>query len=59
MERFKISNPFKVKAVVNVDVTPQSAAADEKDVFTVQPAKLDIPAHEYRCVPHCSSCSVC
>ena len=39
---------FQVRCVVNLDVAPQSAA--DKDVFTVQPASVEIQPHEHRYV---------
>ena len=46
VERFKISNPNKIKALVDFNLQgddEQSLAA-----FSVQPASVDIPSHEHR-----------
>jgi hydrocephalus-inducing protein len=47
-QRFKISNPFKVRALVKYSI--ESRNDKEKDIFTLQPSSDDIPPHEYRYV---------
>ncbi|KAH8070819.1 hypothetical protein JL721_4732 [Aureococcus anophagefferens] len=57
-ERFKITNPNKVAAVVNFAISPKAAEGGREDprsvggpdVFTVQPANCEVPPHEHRYV---------
>jgi len=47
-EKFKISNPNKVRA--NVKFKIDSNEAKDANIFTVQPSEFDIPSHEHRYV---------
>mmetsp|Transcript_2050 Transcript_2050/g.4151 ORF Transcript_2050/g.4151 Transcript_2050/m.4151 type:complete len:2040 (-) Transcript_2050:7-6126(-) len=47
-ERFKISNPNKIKAIVNFSVEPRNDQS--KDIFSVHPTNLELPSHEYEFV---------
>ena len=53
-ERFKITNPNKIKAMVSFDVTmrglDEGKDASNGAAFQVQPASLELPPHEHRYV---------
>ena len=51
-ERFKITNPNKIKALVNFDVTMRGVDAESTTdaAYQVQPSSLELPPHEHRYV---------
>nr|KAJ3422703.1 hypothetical protein HK105_006819 [Polyrhizophydium stewartii] len=50
--QFKISNPFKVACDIAFSTKPRSKSkSDSSDfAFDVEPKKLTIPSHEYKCI---------
>ena len=53
-ERFKITNPNKIKAIVNFDVAmsglDQDKTPEDGAAYQVQPRQLELPPHEHRYV---------